>query len=156
MDCGIYRIDGPRGRCYIGQALRLAKRQRDHKNLLRKGAHWNVKLQRAWNKYGEQCFTFSVVEVCLPGQLDELEQQWIDKTGAARHGYNINPAASSPKGCRRTAQFKKQVSETLKKKAADPAVRDRLRRQSLALAADPVERARRRQNMRQMQQEGRI
>jgi hypothetical protein len=46
--------------------------------MLRKGSHGNLRLQRTWNKYGEDSFSFNVVEQCEPARLLELEQKMID------------------------------------------------------------------------------
>ena len=45
----------PTGKVYVGQAQseRLQLRWDRHRSDLRKGKHHAVKLQRAWNKYGE-------------------------------------------------------------------------------------------------------
>ena len=60
---GVYQIRCiPTGKIYVGSAVNLSKRQRDHVNSLRQGDHENVYLQRAWDKYGEENFEFTVLE----------------------------------------------------------------------------------------------
>jgi len=50
---GIYKITCTANkRIYIGSAVNLLKRKRDHFNTLRRNNHCNLHMQRAWNKYG--------------------------------------------------------------------------------------------------------
>lgn len=87
---GIYKITNTiNGKIYIGQSSWLQKRFIAHKNALRKGVHPNIYLQRAYNKYGEESFDFSVIEYCSPEQLNELEQQYIKKYNTFHDGYNL-------------------------------------------------------------------
>ena len=83
---------------YVGSAVYLTKRFCDHKKHLRKGTHHSVKLQRAWNKHGEQNFVFEVLEV-VPDLAHQIavEQWWLDKHNAAHPdlGYNVSPTAGN-------------------------------------------------------------
>ena len=54
------------GKCYIGQTTRLERRFREHRRNLRQNQHENSHLQRSWNKYGEENFTFNIIEDELP------------------------------------------------------------------------------------------
>src|SRR5215216_6770850 len=76
---GIYQIRCiPTGKIYVGSAVNLRKRQRDHINSLRRGNHENTYLQRAWNKYGEANFDFTILEFVDASDLLYTEQVWID------------------------------------------------------------------------------
>lgn len=46
------------GKQYIGQTEDFKTRQRQHLEALRKGIHHSNKLQRAYDKYGEDAFEF--------------------------------------------------------------------------------------------------
>jgi hypothetical protein len=56
-----------------------------------------VHLQRAWNKYGEDCFKFEIVE-----QLDSrealfpAEQRWLDEHFGKEYCYNVAAYADAP------------------------------------------------------------
>lgn len=98
---GIYEIRClVNGKVYIGSAVWIAKRWRHHREALRKGSHHSPTLQRAWNKYGEGAFEFSVLLLAPPERLIELEQAELDARRAAQpgQGFNVNPVAGSNLG----------------------------------------------------------
>lgn len=68
-------------RCYIGSSKHIEYRWQEHVRLLRKGAHYNDFLQRTWNKYGEEGFSFHILEEnnLSEDALLEREQEFIDK-----------------------------------------------------------------------------
>jgi len=77
---GIYEI-----RCtandkrYIGSAANLVHRWQDHRRDLKNGIHKNPNLQRAWKKYGEDAFVWTVLEELSDRiQLIVREQYHID------------------------------------------------------------------------------
>lgn len=84
---------------YIGQTTNIKRRFNDHKSALRRNGHENTHLQRAWNKYGEGSFEFSVLEVCSLDKTDELETYYIDlyKTLSDRCGYNLETGGNKNK-----------------------------------------------------------
>ena len=72
MVVGIYKITNKvNGKCYIGQSQDIATRFREHRYLLRQNKYGNNKIQNAWNKYGEENFTFEIIEECVIDELDE-------------------------------------------------------------------------------------
>lgn len=96
---GIYQIRCiPNGKIYIGSAIDIKERCMHHRMDLRKGKHYNVHLQAAWNKYGEEKFEFIVLELVSKGRLLEAEQKWMDETKCAdkKIGFNIYDIAGSP------------------------------------------------------------
>lgn len=111
--CGVYRIDGPNGKFYIGSSARgISRRLIEHRRDLRKGDHANKKLQAAWNKHGEEAFRYSVVEVVHdPARVIEREQHWINLTNAYEDGYNLTPTAGSLLGVKHSEGTRKKMSE---------------------------------------------
>lgn len=98
-NCGVYKIvNKANGKVYIGSSRDLKKRFRSHKSMLKCGTHYNIHLQRAFEKYGEKSFSFKVVEYTNEEQRWEREQQLIDKYKACdgERGYNISPVAKGP------------------------------------------------------------
>lgn len=108
---GIYRIDGPTKKFYIGSAKHIARRWIEHRRDLRANKHANPKLQCAWNAHGEAAFAFSVLELVEQRQdLIAREQVWIDQTQAAELGYNILPIAGSHLGRKASDETRKKQS----------------------------------------------
>ena len=67
---------------YVGQSQRVNKRVREHLRLLRRGSHYNVYLQRAWDKYGDAAFLWAVEVTCEdPDDLDAIEEAFISGRG---------------------------------------------------------------------------
>ena len=89
LNCGIYKIDNiVTGKCYIGSSKNISQRISYHKNNLKSGKHFNIKLQRAFNKYGENKFIFNILEVCDLQDLRKIEKGWISYFNSFKNGYN--------------------------------------------------------------------
>lgn len=58
---------------------------------MRRNDHSNSYLQNAWNKYGESCFEFSVLEQCTEEDLDDKECAYIRLFDSMNRdkGYNL-------------------------------------------------------------------
>lgn len=88
---GIYKIECiANNKVYIGQSINIKKRLYDHKTRLRKGTHKNKHLQNAWNKYGEDNFTFETLIQCDKDELDDKEIFYIEKYNSANVAYGFN------------------------------------------------------------------
>lgn len=93
---GIYKIENlVNNHIYVGCASNLAVRKNGHFSSLRNGKHRNQYLQRAFNKYGESSFKFSVLELCDKPFLVKREQYWIDLAQTEEsHLYNLELVAT--------------------------------------------------------------
>lgn len=96
---GVYCIRCiPTGRVYVGSAVRISVRWKVHQKVLRSG-RGNSKLRRAWNKYGEESFSFEVLEVVSDrAMLLDREQHYMDALDAVTKGFNCRPKAESNLG----------------------------------------------------------
>lgn len=103
---GIYKIENTiNGKMYIGSACILKRRISKHKTELKTHTHCNQKLQRAWDKYGDQAFIFSVIEfVQDKNYLIQREQYWIDTLDSVSVGYNIASIAGSCLGIKKSLE----------------------------------------------------
>lgn len=95
---GVYLITcTANGRIYVGSSVNIPKRWRDHKSRLNKGTHSNLHLQRAWDKHGQEAFTFTVLERCTRDVLLEREQHFLDTLRPfEEQGFNIAIDAKLP------------------------------------------------------------
>lgn len=105
---GVYRITcTANGKFYIGSALSLNKRRREHLHGLRRNKHSNRIMQNAFNKHGETAFVFDVLEIVLvPEMLTAREQYWID---TLKPTFNLAPIAGSQLGMRHSDATKEKI-----------------------------------------------
>jgi group I intron endonuclease len=70
---GIYQILNKHNlKCYVGSTRRrFSQRFYDHKRDLKNNKHHSKHLQAAWNKYGEEVFEFTVLEI-IDKSLDKI------------------------------------------------------------------------------------
>ena len=75
---------------YIGITHNLKNRFYEHQYKLRNGKHHSKKLQRAWDKYGESSFSFSVLDTIEGDFLEasQAEVKTIEKYNSYYNGYN--------------------------------------------------------------------
>jgi group I intron endonuclease len=66
------------GKLYVGASADVERRFRDHRSLLRYGDHHSSRLQTEWNQFGEDAFSFEMVEKCCIENLWERERFHID------------------------------------------------------------------------------
>lgn len=78
MTVGIYKIESiNNNKPYIGSSNNIERRWNEHIRQLNKGEHHSIKLQRAWNKYGEDNFVFTIIEECEINELLNREHYYI-------------------------------------------------------------------------------
>lgn len=118
MDTGVYLIENvANGRRYVGSAVSLKKRWREHRRQLAEGKHHSRFLQRAWNKYGPLFFKFQVVAYCDRDTLLFYEQRLID---GLKPDYNTSPTAGSQLGYRHTDETRKKMSIARRRNPSSP------------------------------------
>jgi group I intron endonuclease len=82
---------------YVGSTVDSRKRFWAHRKALRLGNHDCIHLQRAWDKYGEDCFKFEVIEqLNSKEELYPAEQKWLDEHFGKDYCYNVAAHADSP------------------------------------------------------------
>ena len=109
---GIYKITNKiNNKSYIGQSIDIEDRLRHHKSSLKHNRHENLYLQNAWNKYGENNFTFEILIECNEDMLDNLEKHYIQlyKTMNENFGYNFESGGN----------LNKHISEASRKKMSE-------------------------------------
>lgn len=93
---GIYKFENTINHlCYIGQSIDIERRYRAHINNIINGT---TKFYKAIREYGLQNFTFTILEECLPEQLNERERYWINYYDSFFNGYNSTIGGSYGQG----------------------------------------------------------
>ncbi|MGG2024205.1 NUMOD3 domain-containing DNA-binding protein [Gottfriedia sp. S16(2024)] len=89
---GIYEIfNKVTSKRYIGKSeTNIEERWKSHRSLLNNNKHYNLYLQRAFNKNPDS-FEFNVIELCNIKDIDEREIYWIQKhkSYSRQNGYNL-------------------------------------------------------------------
>lgn len=90
---GIYIITcNVNNKYYIGKSTNCLHRLSQHRIALRENRHHSFHLQRAYNKYGIDNFTFEILEEYPKEYLLSMEKYWINMLNSAnrKYGYNIS------------------------------------------------------------------
>jgi hypothetical protein len=131
---GIYLIKNKiNNKIYIGSALNIRKRWKQHRNSLRKNKHYNRYLQSAFNKNGFQNFEWSVIEYVDKNKLTETEQKWLNyyRSFDRTIGYNLSPTASSCLGVKHSEESKKRMSKSHMGNRQSEETKEKIRRSRL-------------------------
>jgi len=82
---------------YVGSTINMKERTRGHRSRLRNNRHHSPHLQAAWNKYGEDCFKFEVVEeVASVDELQTTEDRWLTEHVGQPYCYNTSKFSDAP------------------------------------------------------------
>lgn len=108
---GIYQIKNVvNGKIYVGSSINMDSRWSNHKTALRGNYHHGTYLQRAWGKYGEDNFLFSIVEE-MPfsedATLREVENYYFNK---------LKPEYNEAKYATRSPWYKRHFPKEMKEK----------------------------------------
>lgn len=143
---GIYRfINFVNGKMYVGSAVNIKLRIKNHLLELRLSRHYNKYLQSAWSKYGEDNFVLEILEHCPKNKkiLIEREQYWLDRFNCSDRtkGYNQRPIVNSPLGTKRTPEQIKVIIDRLTGRIVSEETKERIRQSNTGKKASPEARA---------------
>lgn len=103
---------------YIGSTTRSpSKRKSEHFYKLRKGIHPNKHLQNSWDKYGNDSFSFEVIEECKKEECFNREKHYVEKTKCYKKdlGFNKSNIVDAPnRGRVMSEEQKLKISKSLK------------------------------------------
>lgn len=122
---GIYGIRClANNRRYVGSSQNLRIRIEDHKRSLRRGDHKNDRLQRSWNKHGEESFLFIVLELVPDFEnLVDREQWWVNLFDSMNRetGFNIKFPGDTCAGCTQSEEsnLKRSIAHRGRKKSPE-------------------------------------
>lgn len=122
---GLYVITNNEvGKFYVGSSVDIKQRFRAHRSGLNNNRHSNQYLQRAWNKYGQDAFTFQLLYTGSAETCRQDEQEILDLIFSEYRDsiYNLARTADSPlrhsrtgmnRGCKHSADARKKKSEMM-------------------------------------------
>ena len=97
MSSGIYALYWESiDKIYIGKSIDLDIRKASHEYLMKKGKHFNYKVQEAFNNNGLP--VFQILEFCLPSKLNELEISYISDYDSFSLGFNLTKGGDGSYG----------------------------------------------------------
>jgi group I intron endonuclease len=112
---GIYKIvNKANGTCYVGQSQRVKKRIKEHFRLLKLNKHQNPRLQNAFNKHGQDSFSWVIEAVCEDvNDLDIIENAFLSGEAWFEEPvfYNIAAFAKAPM---RNKQHSEEVRQRIR------------------------------------------
>lgn len=109
---GIYGILNIKNyKMYVGSTKGIKSRWAHHTSILLSNKHHSSKLQKAWNKYGQESFVFFILEHCNEIDLIKKEQFYLDSLNP---NYNILKIAGSSVG-RKISKEHRDLLSKLKK-----------------------------------------
>lgn len=91
---GVYKISNtlcPEGKYYIGYSCNIGKRWGIHKSTLRGGKHCNIRMQRAYEKYGSECFDYEILQECEnEEEAKNVELSYLEDLAIRDKLYNLH------------------------------------------------------------------
>lgn len=136
---GIYCIENIiNNKKYIGQSIHIKERWTKHIAELNNGTHHNDYLQKAWNKYGEENFSFYILEECSINLLDEKEICYINKYDSMNrsYGYNLTSGGQLRKNSI-SKETRDKISHAVKNSYVNSELKEIRRLQRLEYWANP-------------------
>lgn len=110
MSSGVYKIKNLiNNKSYIGSSISIDNRIKKHKESLLKGNHHSIKLQRSYDKYGEDNFIFEIIEDVSIEYLIDREQHYINLFDSYNNGYNSVQFAGSNLGMKHSDSTKDKI-----------------------------------------------
>jgi len=110
---GIYKITNIENhRLYVGSAINLGIREKQHFWYLKNNIHQNTFLQNDYNKHGQEKFIFEILEYIFDANgLIITEQKYLDKYfDNTKQCYNICQIAKSRFGTKHSDKTKEKMS----------------------------------------------
>jgi group I intron endonuclease len=112
MSIGIYKIISPNNKIYIGQSIDIERRFNEYKN---KTHHTQPKLLNSLQKYGISTHTFSIIEICVIGDLNTRERYWQEYYNVLKDGLNCRLQNTNDKSGVDSYETKYRKSQSLLK-----------------------------------------
>ena len=112
---------------YIGSTMNFHQRCNKHRNDLIKGNHHCIYLQRAWDKYGESCFEFNIIETFSDiDSCRKAEQELLDTLyGSIYYTCNVSSGGDLISYNPNRATIVKRMTESVNKRYSNMSLEER-------------------------------
>jgi group I intron endonuclease len=125
MKSGIYKIESPSGKIYIGQSVDVEKRTSSYKKIY--VSRNQTKLNNSFKKYGVENHLFSFIEQCEIELLNERERYWQDFFNCiGDKGLNLKLQNTNEKKQIHSQEVLNKISEKMKLKHKEIEYRDKM------------------------------
>ena len=95
--CGIYKIESPIGKMYIGSSVDIKARWRNHRNSVHKTFSL---IGQSFKTYGVELHTFEMIELCDKSELLIRERYWQEHyNSTSDQGLNMMLVSDGVKPC---------------------------------------------------------
>lgn len=124
---GVYKITNIiNNKVYIGKtSVCFKERLEAHLYSLKRGDHCNKHLQRAWNKYGGDSFTYDILFVSEnEKEINDKEIEFIDKYKSTVQDFGYNLTSGGESGYRLSEETKQKMSLSARGKGTNLTERD--------------------------------
>lgn len=109
---GVYEIEIA-GNKYYGSSINICARKQNHIAKLRSGKHRNQRLQRCFDKYGEDAIAFKILVICDEESVLDEEQKYLNENIGNNNCLNFCKSASAPMtGIKFSDNHKKKMSKS--------------------------------------------
>lgn len=91
---GVYKISNtlcPEGKYYVGYSCDINHRWCIHRSTLKTNKHCNILMQRAYNKYGTDCFSYEILHECeTEEEAKNIELSYLEDLTIRDKLYNLH------------------------------------------------------------------
>ena len=105
MSIGIYKINNPKGKIYIGKSKNIEKRFSSYYKL--QHCHQQRKLYNSLKKYGPKNHVFEIIEECFEELLNEREIYYIELYNSLNDGLNLTQGGDGGSLSKESAELKR-------------------------------------------------
>ena len=109
MKSGMYMIANMKTwDIYVGSSVDIPRRFKRHIRELRKGTHFNPRLQKSYNVYGESAFNFVIAKECSEKEARVCEQKFLTEFCGKDFCWNVAKVVNEPNTGRKLSEEHKR------------------------------------------------
>ena len=122
---GIYKIENPKGKVYIGQSVNIEARWDRYLKYPAEVKN-QTKVYNSINRYGIEHHNFSILEECTVEDLNRLERKYQEQYNAVEEGLNCKYTSTEDKSGHLSEETKRRISKATKGKKVSSRTRQKI------------------------------